>query len=540
MATVREVTYDLLRELGMMTIFGNPGSTELTFLQDFPDDFTYVLGLQEAAVIGMADGFVQATGQATLVNLHTASGVGNAMGGLVNAWYNRAPLVITAGQQVRPMLAGEPWLANIEAVELPKPYVKWSHEPARAEDVPAAIERAYHTAMQAPKGPVFVSIPMDDWRAEATPRPARQVSYRAAPDPVAIAAVAAALRDSVRPALVMGAAVDRAGAWDAAVSLAERTRASVYGAPASERAAFPENHPLFQGNLPPAIEPLAARLKGHDLAVVVGAPVFRYYPHVPGPHLHEETVLMHLTEDPDEAARAPVGTAVVGDVGLALERLVELVPAAERPVPPLRPHPAPPPATDPITAAYAMYAFGRALPSGAVVINESGSNAREFSTYVAITQPGGYHRTAGGGLGFGLPAAVGMQLANLERPVACILGDGAFMYSPQALWSAAQLRLPIVFVVLRNGNYAILKAFAAFEQVGERVPGLDIPHLDIVQIARGHGCEAQRVQLAADLEAVLRAAFADAWGAKMPVVIEVEIESGVPSMVFGVAAAARA
>jgi benzoylformate decarboxylase len=530
MATVREVTYDLMRALGMTTVFGNPGSTEETFLQDFPDDFTYVLGLQEAAAIGMADGFVQTTGRAALVNLHTAPGVGNAMGGLVTAWHGRAPLVITAGQQVRPMLAVEPWLVNVEAVELPKPYVKWSYEPARAEDVPGAIERAYHTAMQAPMGPVFVSIPMDDWGVPAAPRPARSVSYRTAPDPARLAPLAAALGDSARPALVLGAAVDRAGAWDAAVALAERTRAAVYGAPAAERVSFPEDHPLFQGNLPPAIAPLAARLREHDLVVAIGAPVFRYYPHLPGPHLHAETELFHLTEDPNEAARAPVGSAVVGDVGLALERLVELVPRAERAAPPPRQRPAPPPATDPITAAYAMYAFGRALPEGAVAVNESASNAREFHAYVPITRPGGYHRTASGALGFGLPAAVGMQLARPERPVACILGDGAFMYAPQALWTAAQLRLPVVTVVLRNGHYAILKAFAAFERVGERVPGLEIPDLDIVQLARGHGCEGRRVQRAADLEDALRAAFADAWRSKAPIVVEVEIEREVPPL----------
>ncbi|HEU0114861.1 MAG TPA: thiamine pyrophosphate-binding protein, partial [Thermomicrobiales bacterium] len=165
MMTVREATWDLLRWLGMTTIFGNPGSTEEPFLQDFPGDFRYILGLQEAAVIGMADGFAQALGNAAFVNVHTAPGVGNAMGNIVTAWHNQAPLVVTAGQQTRAMLAMEPWLVNRDAVDLPKPYVKWSNEPARPQDVPTAIERAYHVAMQPPRGPVFVSIPMDDWDA---------------------------------------------------------------------------------------------------------------------------------------------------------------------------------------------------------------------------------------------------------------------------------------------------------------------------------------------------------------------------------------
>ena len=175
MATVREVTFDLLRDLGMTTVFGNPGSTELPFLEDFPQDFRYVLGLQEASVLGMADGYAQGTGRAALVNLHTGPGLGNAMGAMVTAWHNRTPLVVTAGQQDRRHLVLDPMLsANL--VELAQPYVKRSHEPERAEDVPREILRAYHTAMQAPKGPVFLSIPMNDWDAEAEPFEARRIS----------------------------------------------------------------------------------------------------------------------------------------------------------------------------------------------------------------------------------------------------------------------------------------------------------------------------------------------------------------------------
>ena len=165
----------MLRSLGMTTIFGNPGSTELPFLEDFPEDFTYALGLQESVVLAMADGYAQAKRHATLVNLHTAPGLGNAMGAMVNAFHGRTPLVITAGQQDRRHLALEPLLHG-RLVELAKPYVKWSHEPARAEDVPAAVARAYHTATQEPQGPVFVSIPMDDW--EAGPHPSRHARSR--------------------------------------------------------------------------------------------------------------------------------------------------------------------------------------------------------------------------------------------------------------------------------------------------------------------------------------------------------------------------
>src|SRR5919205_3108571 len=176
MSTVREVTFDLLRELGMTTIFGNPGSTELPFLQDFPDDFRYILGLQEATALGMADGYAQGTGGAAFVNLHTSPGLGNAMGAIVTAWHNRTPLVVTAGQQDRRDIALDPMLSG-NLVDLAKPYVKRSSEPYQPQDVPREILRAYHTAMQPPRGPVFVSIPMNDWDEEVDPLPHREVFH---------------------------------------------------------------------------------------------------------------------------------------------------------------------------------------------------------------------------------------------------------------------------------------------------------------------------------------------------------------------------
>src|SRR5437764_10867023 len=166
MASVREATYDLLREHGMTTMFGNPGSTELPMLAAFPDDFTYVLGLQEAVAVGMADGFAQASGRPAFVNLHTAPGVGNAMGAIFNAQANKSPLVITAGQQARQLMTLQANLTNRDAARMPHPLVKWSYEPPRAEDVPHAIARAVQYATLPPQGPAFVSIPFDDWGAD--------------------------------------------------------------------------------------------------------------------------------------------------------------------------------------------------------------------------------------------------------------------------------------------------------------------------------------------------------------------------------------
>jgi benzoylformate decarboxylase len=163
METVRDVTYQLLREFGLTTIFGNVGSTEETFLKNFPSDFRYILALQEASVIGIADGYAQATRRPALVNLHTGAGLGNAMGNLITAFQNKTPLIVTAGQQTREMLLMEAWLTNVESTMLPRPWVKWAYEPVRAEDIPAAFMRAIAVALQPPSGPVFLSLPLDDW-----------------------------------------------------------------------------------------------------------------------------------------------------------------------------------------------------------------------------------------------------------------------------------------------------------------------------------------------------------------------------------------
>src|ERR1700754_3441720 len=200
--TVRDVTYDLLRTLGLTTVFGNPGSTEETFLKNFPYDFTYVLGLQEASVLAMADGFAQSTGKPALVNVHTGAGTGNAMGSLVAAYKGNIPLIVTAGQQTREMVLCEPYLANTEGTLLPMPWVKWAYEPKRAEDVPAAFMRAYTIALQPPAGPVVLSIPLDDWEEPALgPAVIRTASHRVSPDAARLRTFAERINAAKRPAL---------------------------------------------------------------------------------------------------------------------------------------------------------------------------------------------------------------------------------------------------------------------------------------------------------------------------------------------------
>ena len=534
MTTVREATFELLRAHAMTTIFGNPGSTELPMLADFPDDFRYVLGLQELVVVGIADGYAQATGRPAHVNLHTAPGVGNAVGGIFNAQAHRVPLVITAGQQVRAQITIEANLTNRDATVGPQPYVKYSHEPARAQDVPTALARAIHAASLPPRGPAFVSIPMDDWDQEADCDRARQaarrrVSGRAAPDPDALAELAGRLAAARSPILVAGPEIDAAGAWDAAVALAVKQRLPVWAPPATggSRLGFPENHPQFAGVLPPAIGPLSQTLDGHDLVLVVGSSVFAYYPYLPGPLLPAETSLVAVTSDPVDAARAPMGEAIVGDVGLALRALVELVPAAaQRRVPDARPAPGSPAEAagdgPRITGTQAMAALAAAWRDDAIVVLEAPSSTLALRNRLRISRSGSYFFCASGGLGFGISAALGVQLAQPQRPVVCVLGEGSAQYGITALWTAVAYRLPVTFLVLRNDEYAILKWFASLEQVSG-VPGLDLPGLDVAAVARGYGMNARQVSGADELTEALSQDIAADDG---PRLIQVDVAAG--------------
>jgi benzoylformate decarboxylase len=526
--TVRRATHELMAELGLTTIFGNPGSTELRFLHDLPAGVRYVTALQEASAVAMADGFAQASGNAALVNLHSAVGVGHALGSIFTAMRNHAPVVVTAGQQTRAMLATEPFLFAEQAADFPKPYVKWSCEPARPQDVPGALARAYATAMQPPMGPTFVSIPEDDWEAPAEPElPARRVDAAFVGDPVGLTAVAAALAASNRPALVVGPGVDRDGAWDGVVELAERCAAAVWVAPVSSRCSFPEDHPAFAGFLPPHRAKLKACLAGHDVVVVLGAPVFTYHVHAEGPFLAEGTVLFQLVDDPGVAARAPVGRAILTtlragiDAVLAGLGLSGLGPSG-RPAPVGRPQPTEPPAADPITAAYAIHTLARLLPPDAVVVEEAPSHRNAVHDHLPIRSPGGFYAAASGGLGWALPAAVGIALAEPARPVVSLLGDGSSLYSIQALWTAAQLRLPITFAILDNQGYAALKSLGLAMGM-ERPPGVDLPGLRLTDLATGFGCDAIAVEKAEQLEPALRTAL----GAREPTVVVIAVDPSI-------------
>jgi benzoylformate decarboxylase len=528
MTTVREASFDFFRTQGMTTIFGNPGSTELPMLADFPDDFRFVLGLHEAVVVGMADGYAQASGRTALANLHTAPGVGNAMGAIFNAQANHTPLLVTAGQQTRAQMTLQANLTNRDAIRMPHPLVKWAYEPPRAEDVPLALAHGAHLASLPPQGPVFVSLPMDDWYAEVDEGDVgeaigRTVTGRAVADPETVKGLAERLDAATNPVFVAGPDIDASGGWNTAVALAERQHLPVWATPApgGGKLGFPEGHPNFRGVLPPAIGPVAQTLEGHDLILVAGSSVFPYYPYIPGPLLPEGAKLVAITSDPDEAARAPMGDAIVADVKLTLEALLEAVPESSRPAPEPNPGPSEIPAEDPLNSSTVHSALAEVFPEDGIVVLESPSSTLALRNQLRLSQPGSYYFSAGGGLGFGLPAAVGVQLAQPDRPVVCVIGEGSVQYAVSAFWSAVAYDVPVTFLVLRNSEYAILKWFAEVEAV-QGAPGLDLPALDVAAVAAGYGVS---TQVASGRDEV-RDALARALASSRPELVEVPVQPG--------------
>src|SRR5690606_21842978 len=235
MTSIREATFDLLRRNGMTTMFGNPGSNELLFLADFPEDFRYILGLHEGAVMAMADGYAQVTGRAPLVSLHSAAGTGTSMGVLVNTVHSKSPVVVLAGQQVRDMVGQDIMVANSDAASLPRPLSKYSAEPLSAADVVRSMAQAIHTANQHPKGPTHISVPYDDWDQPADDNVeltlGRRITDGTALSETALEELIARIDAATSPVLVLGPEVDATNANADAVRLSERLGAPAWIAP---------------------------------------------------------------------------------------------------------------------------------------------------------------------------------------------------------------------------------------------------------------------------------------------------------------------
>jgi len=333
----------------------------------------------------------------------------------------------------------------------------------------------------------------------------RRVSQSVSPDFAALDEVVRAIDSSKRLALIAGPQIEEDCAWTDVIALAERLNADVYDAPIASRWTFPRSHRLFRGGLLPAQKPLADQLSEYDTVVVLGAPVFLYYAYVPGNPIAPGTKLFQITNSPQEASAALAGASIVGNIAAAARHLAVVKPV-QRNVAPCPPAPEPQPEY-PMTTAYLFRALNKLLPSDAIVSEECPSSKGDLDRYLKLDERGSFYSVRSGILGFGVPAAVGLQLAHPERRVVCAVGDGSLQYSVQALWSAVQCKAPVIFVVVQNKNYSALKGFRDFTQVGKNVPGIDIPGIHAALIAQGYGMKAREVDRPEDLEPALRCAF---------------------------------
>jgi benzoylformate decarboxylase len=518
---VRDAFYEVLRAHGITTIFGNPGSNELPLLSDMPGDFRYILALQEGAAIGMADGFAQATGRPALVNLHAAAGTGNAMGNLLNTQWGHVPVIVTSGQQARRYTELNAYLTNVDAPKLVEPLVKWSHEPARPQDAPQSLSKAILLATAAPAGPVYLSLPLDDWDHDADASALGQLKSRTTDgNPVAGEEALGRLRErlaaAANPVMVAGPGIDTPAGWDGAVRLAEKLSLPVLVAPSPARCPFPTRHPSYRGILPASIPAVASHFDGHDLVVAFGAPIFMYHEFADGDYLPAGAELWAVTADPDEAARAPVGHILIGDPAEAVKRLADTIPGAGRP--PLAQEPLPQADTTgpAFTKEAILDAVNEAKTDSTVIAHEWTSTMTAAWDRLELTSPGSLYLSAAGGLGWGLPGAIGLQLGDPSRRVVALIGDGAVHYSVSGLWTAAHYNIPVVFVVARNSEYRALKEFSRFMHDPD-APGMELPGMDIPGIAESYGVQSQRVKSLADLTHAIK----DGLSSDQPHLIEI-------------------
>jgi benzoylformate decarboxylase len=523
--TVRDATFDVLREQRLTTIFGNPGSTEVPFLAGLPDDLRFVLALHEASVVGLATGWAIGRREPAFALLHTTAGLGNAVGALATARVNRAPLVVLVGQQDRRHLAFEPFLAG-RLQGLAGEYPVWVDQPVRAQDVPGAIRRAAHEAVTH-RGPALVIVPMDDWGLPADEEredPAPQRVVRAAgADPAAIDELAAFLSDAQAPALVVGAGADDPDTWAALVELAERLVAPVFQESFGARAGFPQDHRLFGGVLPADRPRLREKLAPYDAIVVVGAPVLRQSPYAPGALTEPGTRIAVLGDNPEEVHRSPAELAVLAPPAAACRELAQRLPAREASPPEqYRPPPTPdPPASgEPMVAGHVLSALAERLPRDAVVVEEAPVDRPEVHERLLAREPLGFLSAAMGGLGFALSGATGVRMALPERPVVAVVGDGSALYGIQALWSAAHYRVGALYVILANGGYAIMDRLAERHGAAGPWPGFEV---DIAALARAQGCEARRIAEHDDLVETLDEVVPELATREEPLLLDVAI-----------------
>jgi benzoylformate decarboxylase len=540
----------LLKQEGVELIFGNPGTTELPLMDALAVEtgLRYVLALQEAAVMAMADGYAQASGRLAVANVHVAPGLGNAMGMLYDAQKAQAPILLTAGQHDQSFTFSEPILwADLPTIA--RPFVKWSAEVRRIEDLPRAVHRAAKTALAPPTGPVFLSLPADVLNAEADldlGAPTR-VAAGLRGDAAAIAAAAALLAQAERPLIIAGDAVAQRRAHAELVALAELLGAPVYAEGIANTASFPASHPLYRGamvRLAPAIRTV---LQQHDLLLSVGGDLFTLS--LPS---HVDPVppglpIIHLDVDPWEIGKNyAANPAILGDPKASLPELTAALAqrmnpeqrarakarfdqtrkavAAEREQ--LQTKARAEAGKTPIRPLALLQAVSQALPPDAVVVEEAVSSGAGLRQLMRSDDPQSLFGLRGGGIGWGLPAAIGVKLALPDRPVVALIGDGSAMYTCQALWTAAHDKVAVVFLILNNRSYRILKqrtnAMQGFAAQTDRYVGMDLtdPAIDYVGLARSLGVKSARATALSEVVDLLRQALAQGG----PFLIDIELD----------------
>jgi benzoylformate decarboxylase len=528
-----EAMLRVLGDHGVTKVFGNPGTTELPFVEALArrPEFEYVLGVQEASVVAMADGYARATGAPAFVSLHVAAGLANGLIGLLNASRSRTPLVVTAGQQDRRHLAQDPMLSG-DLVGLARAAVKQTFDVQHAHDLAPMLRRAFALAVQPPAGPVFLSIPMDLLEEEGDVDPPAPPSRLAGLGAAAGWAEAAELLAAAdRPAIVAGDGVGRDGAVAELVAVAEALGATVYHQPMHDGVDFPTTHPLYAGMLDARNSAIRAKFTGHDVVFIVGTRAFMAHHYEPGPAVPESSTVVQLDSDPGEPGRtfpvalglvggvratlAALGTQLAGKVPRAAARTAEIGRSTDAERAAVRARALAGYGDAPLDPLAAVHALAAGLPADAVVVEEAITSGILLRSVLPLERPRSYVHTVGGGLGSGIGAAIGSRLGDPSRPVVAVLGDGCAMFGLQGLWSAARYEVPVTFVVMNNGEYRTLKqTIDRRERVADvdaavRYVGLDLapPALDFTRAAGFFGIPSVRATSTAHLtEAVARAA----------------------------------
>jgi benzoylformate decarboxylase len=542
----RQVLMQTLVNHGVDRIFGNPGTTEsplLDSLLDYPS-LQYVVHLHEGVAVGAANFYAQASGKTAFVNLHVAPGLGNAIGMIYGALKENSPMVVTAGQQDTRARLRDPVLGH-DLAAMAAPVTKWSVQVERADELGPILQRAFKIANEAPAGPVFVALPINVMEQETDIAPGKPATLfeKSRPDPAGIAAMTKLLVAAKSPAIVAGDDVARADAGGTLATLVEKLGASVWFEGLRARNSFPTDHPAYRGTLAFDAPGVAKQFAGNDLVLLLGGPFFEEVWYAPGSPIPAGCKVLQIEAAPSRLAyNFAVDAGVVADVGAALDALEAAVGTVDGAAKRNEAMKAQRDAEDtaqkarvekawsrsPTSMARCMAELKAGSPADVVIVDETiTANLDLFKTFT-FKGPGDYFSGRGGGIGQGVAGALGVAVASTKRPILCVSGDGSSMYSIQSLWTAAHHDLPIVFVILANREYRVLKhnidAYRARFDVKSNKPyahmDLTGPVLGFVDIAKGMGIAGTHIAKADDIKAAVAAAFASG----KPHLLEIEIE----------------